>query len=242
MNRKIQRLQSRFMGNDEGSYIYALINLRVLEIKFHGVCAKILLFSLLLFPFTLQVIQAQGIEGWPQEIISKANTARDNKSLSPEEKQLILLSNLARIDGERFTETILLPYLDGEKSSRYTKSLIRDLKKIENLDLLYPENDLIKVAREHSENSGKRGTTGHQGFNKRYGPLLGKYNEVAENCAYGYDRAKDILIRLLIDEDIPEMGHRKNLLNPNFNAIGISIMPHKKYRHNCVMSFGKKVK
>ncbi len=199
----------------------------------------IILTAVMMFPY---LNGQDGLEKWDQEILSKANTAKNSGFLNDEEKKLIFLANLARIDGELFANTILDNYLEGKKSSRYTKSLYRDLKKISNLPLFMPEHDLFKIAEEHAVTAGKKGTTGHQRFEKRYGPLLGKYNEVAENIAYGYDSALDILIQLLIDEDIPDLGHRHNLLSPNFNAIGVAIKSHKKYRHNCVMSFGKKLK
>jgi len=32
------------------------------------------------------------------------------------------------------------------------------------------------------------------------------------------------------------------MLNPEMNSIGVSIQPHKGYRYNCVMDFGKKGK
>jgi hypothetical protein len=201
------------------------------------------LICIALFSIVSLVCEAQDFyKNWDPEIIRKANTAAGSELLTDEERELILLTNLVRTDGPRFTQNILLPYLEGKKSTRYTRSLIRDLERIKDLEILHPEKDLILVADEHAEISGKRGTTGHQRFDSRYGPLLGKYSEIAENCAYGYVSAADILIQLLIDEDIPSLGHRKNLLNPAFNAIGVSIHPHKKYRYNCVMSFGKKVK
>ena len=179
---------------------------------------------------------------WDDSVLEKANTAKEVDYLTPEEKKVIQLTNLTRLDGPHFVETILLPYLEGEKHTRYTRSLVRDLKTLKDLELLYPAIELFEIARDHAINSGKRGTTGHQQFEKRYGPMLGAYSEVAENCAYGYENASDILIRLLIDEGIPDLGHRKNLLNPGTNKIGLSIQPHKKYRYNCVMSFGKKSK
>lgn len=179
---------------------------------------------------------------WNKEVLTEANTAKDVNYLDEEEKELIFLTNLARLNGELFSETILDIYLKDKKSSRYTRSLYRDLKKVKNLPPLDPEEDLYKAALEHAETSGKRGTTGHQRFGKRYDPLMKNYNEIGENLAYGYRSAPDILIQLLIDEGIPDLGHRKNLLNPNFNSIGVAIESHKKYRFNCVMSFGKKVK
>lgn len=197
---------------------------------------------------TIPVLEGQwnregfDLEKWGQEVLARANTAKDVTYLSEEEKDLIFLTNLARLDGELFSETILDNYLKDKKSNRYTRSLYRDLKKIKDLPLLQPEKELYDAAYEHAETSGKRGTTGHQRFGKRYDPLMKEYNEIGENLAYGYRSAPDILIQLLIDEGIPDLGHRKNLLNPNFNAIGVAIESHKEYRFNCVMSFGKKLK
>ncbi len=182
------------------------------------------------------------LEKWDSDLLTKANTANDVNYLDEEEKELIFLTNLARLNGELFSETILDVYLKDKKSSRYTRSLYRDLKKIKNLPPLDQEKDLYEAALEHAETSGKRGTTGHQRFGKRYDPLMKNYDEIGENLAYGYRSAPDILIQLLIDEGIPDLGHRKNLLNPNFNSIGVAIENHKNYRFNCVMSFGKKVK
>ena len=106
--------------------------------------------------------------------------------------------------------------------------------------MLQSEKDLYVIAKGHAEISGKRGTTGHQRFDKRFNPIMGKYNSVAENCAYGYNEAMEIVLKLLIDEGISSLGHRKNLLNPDYNSIGVSIKKHKSYRHNCVMDFGRK--
>ncbi len=203
---------------------------------------KLLLFIKFIFIINLSLNAQDYLRKWDQNDLEKANTGKNTKYLTEEERQIVFYANLARIDGELFASTILDDYMKEEKSTRYTRSLYRDLKKIKELPVLQPENDLQEVAEEHAFNSGKRGTTGHQRFNNRYGPLMGKYTEVAENCAYGLEEPLDILIQLLIDEGIPDMGHRKNLLNPNFNSIGISIKHHKKFVYNCVMSFGKRVK
>ncbi len=178
---------------------------------------------------------------WDKEILIRANTAKNAAYLNEEEKALIFLANLARLDGELFSSTILDNYLKGKSSSRYIRSLYRDLRKIKDLPPLEPQKDLSSASEEHAKEQGKSGTTGHQGFAKRYESLMDRYNEIGENLAYGYQSASDILIQLLIDEGIPDLGHRKNNLNPNFNAIGVAIEHHKKYRFNCVMSFGKKV-
>lgn len=197
------------------------------------------IYHITIFLFLFPLPQVQDVpNGWTTEQISMANTAAKAGYLSEEEKKVILIANLARIDGELFSETYLDPYLADEKSTKYTRSLYRELKKVKDFPVFLPEEDLFSIALNHAEVSGKRGTVGHQRFEKRFKPLMWKYREVAENCAYGYSDALDIVIRLLIDEGIDNLGHRKNLLNPKLNRIGVSIKPHKNFRMNCVMDFG----
>jgi uncharacterized protein YkwD len=66
-----------------------------------------------------------------------------------------------------------------------------------------------------------------------------KYTEVGENIYYGPYTPLEIVIQLLIDDGIEDLGHRKNLLSPKFNSIGVAIKPHKTYEYNCVMGFGQ---
>jgi hypothetical protein len=176
---------------------------------------------------------------WDTATVIRANTAEKADYLTSEEKLVILFTNLARTDGLLFSETFLDFYLEGTEKTKYTKSLYKDLKTVKNLPLFLSENDLFKAAEGHAIKSGKNGQVGHQGFDARFKPLMQKYNGVAENCSYGYEKAIDIVIQLLIDEDIPSLGHRVNMLNPEYNSIGVSIREHKKYRINCVMDFGK---
>lgn len=177
---------------------------------------------------------------WDKETIAKANTAGDAGYLTEEEKKVILFNNLARINGPLFTETFLAEWLKDKKPSRYTRSLIKDLKSVKDLPLLYPYEDLTRTAREHAEKSGRRGSTGHQDFDRRAKEAFKNYSLFAENCAYGFESAFANVVELLIDEGVSDLGHRKNMLNPQFNAIGVSIQPHKSFRFNLVMNFGKK--
>ncbi len=179
-------------------------------------------------------------KGWDSETVQNANTAESADYLSEMEKQVVLLTNLARINGPHFAATFLEEWLKDKKSSGYSRSLVRELKKTNGLPLLYPMKDLYDIALGHAVKSGKKGTTGHQDFDKRFKPVLGPYKLVAENCAYGYEKAMDIVIGLLVDEGIRDLGHRKNMLNPELNSIGVSIQPHKRYTYNCVMDFGKR--
>jgi len=205
------------------------------------------LFLLLILLFVTSMLEAQHDvwEKWDEDVIRKANTAIDIEYMNEEEKKVVLFINLARTDGDRFAETFLTQYLseNGTEKTGYVRSLFRDLKKVSELPLLIPEKDLTSIAQGHATLSGKTGHTGHRDFNKRFDPVMGNpYRHVGENCSYGYNRAIDIVITLLIDEGIRDMGHRKNMLNADFNSVGVAIRPHTRYRINCVIDFGSQVR
>ncbi len=191
----------------------------------------------------LQPLEAQDFTefgSWADSVLARANTAADSEFLNRDEKKVIMLVNMARLDGPLFAETLLKEYLvlKGKDGNAYTRSLYRDLRKVQNLPLLLPEKDLYRIARDHAITSGKKGYQGHKGFKRRYDPALTKYMEVGENIYYGRYTPEEIVLQLLIDEGVRDLGHRMNLLNPRFNSIGVAIKPHKNFEYNCVMSFG----
>lgn len=178
---------------------------------------------------------------WDAGTVRELDTGAGLDYLEDEEKKVILFMNLARHNGPLFAETFLESYLREKQmdNNAYVKSLRRDLKKLDRLAPLLPEKDLSAVAGAHALESGKLGRTGHQGFKQRFEPLLGSpYTHVGENCSYGYEQAIDIVLGLLIDEGVKDLGHRHNILSADFNSIGVAIRPHKRYRTNCVMDFG----
>ncbi len=203
---------------------------------------SLLYILLLLIPLTSRAQYDMYLEKWPDKVIEKANTGEAADYLTEDERRVILFTNLARADGPRFAETFLDPYLgsSGTEKNSYVRSLYKDLKDTKSLQMLKPEKDLYEVARGHATKSGQKNRVGHQEFNKRFKPLMGKYNAVAENCDYGHSGPLDIVMSLLIDNGIESLGHRKNMLDPIYNSIGVSIQPHEGYNYNCVMDFGRK--
>jgi len=197
---------------------------------------------ILVLPHALSIAQSPW-DAWDAAVIRKLNTAGGLNYLNEEEKKVILFMNMARHDGPLFARTLLDAYVKEKQveSSSYLRSLHRDLNRAEGLMPLQPEQDLTAVAQEHAIKSGQKGRVGHQDFNKRFDPLIGNpYMQVGENCSYGYETAIDIVISLLIDEGVKDTGHRQNILSADFNSVGVAIRPHKTYRINCVMDFGRR--
>ncbi len=177
---------------------------------------------------------------WDAATKAKANTAKDVSYLTESEKQVIYLCNLARLNGKLFAETYLQQYIDEAKAAKtaYTASLFTDLKKLKPLEVFQPQKDLYENAKDHAIESGKKGTMGHQNYEARFKKYSPNYQEMAENCDYGNDEPLDIVMSLLIDEGVPDKGHRANILDDKLFSIGVSIATHSKHGFNAVMCFG----
>jgi hypothetical protein len=176
---------------------------------------------------------------WDPEVLRKANTAKDAVYLSAEEKKVIFYLNLVRLDPKLFAETYAKKHLDSAgKNTSFAKSLLKALPSTKPMEVLMPAKDLSEFAKEHAVKSGKENKVGHGNFDERFRKIKKTYGSyVGENCDYGYNKALDIVMRLLIDEDVPSLGHRKNILNPKYKYVGTSIKPHQGYQWNCVMDF-----
>lgn len=203
--------------------------------------------SLLMLMLAPQLVSAQEYPGFPDKISAELNTAHSADYLTEEEKEVILLINLIRYDGAQFWESLAKPYIQAEQiaASRYTRSLEKDLNSSQRLQPLHPNKTLYNVAKRHAVASGKEGKLGHTSsagtFEQRLKPLIGEFNYLLENSDYGSSEAMDIVMNLMIDDGIPDVGHRKNIMHEKVNTIGVAIAPHKTYRHTCVQVFGQKL-
>jgi uncharacterized protein YkwD len=162
----------------------------------------------------------------------------------PKETALLQLINEARTNPKKFLQEKALPYIveaeEDTVKNKYVSSLLSELRRQNRLVPLQQDIYLHNEAHAFAADMGKTGNVGHSSpklgsFEKR----LKKYSNkaVGENCDYGSDDPLEILMNLLIDDGIPGVGHRKNLLSPRYRWIGIGIEPHKGYEWNCVMDF-----
>jgi uncharacterized protein YkwD len=202
--------------------------------------------SFLFLCFTAHDLQAQSVwDSWDPEVVRDLYTSSEIPYMTGEEQKVVLFMNMARYDGPLFSRTFLDAYVEENhlKRTASLRSLYRDLGHVSGLPALIPEEDLTAVAQGHATRSGETGHVGHRDMDKRFAPLQGNpYLAWGENCSYGYEEALSIVITLLIDEGIPDAGHRKNILNDGYNSVGVAIRPHRNYRVNCVMDFGKKTR
>lgn len=178
--------------------------------------------------------------GWRAPEIDSANTAAEAGFLQSEEKEVIMITNLVRLYPQLFLQRILIPVVAENSSyeeNSYFKSLIRDLQSQKPLPALQPDEALTRLARDFAVSSGKKGFIGHGDFDRRMKKIQ-CMGWKGENINYGADNPLDIVIQLLIDNNVPSLGHRKNLLDASYRFIGVGIAPHRsEYRTVCVMDF-----
>jgi len=101
---------------------------------------------------------------------------------------------------------------------------------------------LADAGAELAEEQGKTGATGHNGL--KSGGILVRVKRhqiegrvIGENIAYGPNSARGMVMQLLIDDGVPNRGHRKNLFNPLFDSAGVFCGPHPRYETMCVIDF-----
>ena len=182
---------------------------------------------------------------WPDSTLAKANSAADVEYMTEEEKQAVYYINLVRINPPLFSETFLKDYLKANdiKKDKEVKGLITELESTSKMGYLRPNKKLADFARQHASDMGNSGRTGHntskgESFRKRIEPLQSSFSAINENCNYGNEGGIDAVIDLLIDRNVPNLGHRRNILDPEMELVGVAIEPHKKWRFNCVQNFG----
>jgi uncharacterized protein YkwD len=152
-----------------------------------------------------------------------------------EEKNAYHYLNYARTKPKEFCERFVVPHWD--KNNSYENSLVQTMRTMMPVPPIFPEFKLFQSALCHARTSGKTGYTGHD---RQKDPRTGsKCNRffMGECCSYGYDDGLGIILQLLIDNQVPSLGHREICLSEIYSEVGISIQPHERYGFNCVLDF-----
>jgi uncharacterized protein YkwD len=190
--------------------------------------------------------------------IASLDTAVNADYLTGIEKDVILEMNKVRSDPKKYAELYIrstLRYYNGKNYSEpgqitivtqegatAVNSCITALTRASAVGLLQPERGIWLAAKDHALDQSRTGQTGHTGSDRsdpfkrmeRYG---GGYNTAGENCAYGPNTGRDIIVQFLIDDGVPSRGHRTNIMNRNFTQTGLSIQTHPQFRYVCVIDY-----
>ena len=228
---------------------------------------KYIFVHIILLAFNLFVLSAQDHDparrGDPDAAnwdIAALDTAADANDLTGIEKDVILEMNKVRTDPGKYARLYIQPRLQYFQRRNYTvpgeitlvtnegASAVREcvnvLNRTNSVGILRPEKGLNLAAKDHVADQAARGQTGHRGTDrstpevrmKRYGIFRAPFT-FGENIAYGPSTGREIVCQLLIDDGVKGRGHRKNILNGNFNQTGVGFGSHNKFRTSCTIVY-----
>ena len=192
---------------------------------------------------------------WPEEL----NTAKEAVYLNEVEREVIHELNKVRSNPKRYAKEYMedlrtayngkLFSIPGQEIPVKTQEgihpleeCIKVLKRTEPRPLLQPARGLTNAAEELVEDQQKYGGIGHI---SRKGATpqkrIEKYGQwdicASEDITYGSEEARQIVISLLIDDGVPNRGHRENILTPCTRFAGVAKGGHPTYRVMCVIDY-----
>lgn len=137
-------------------------------------------------------------------------------------------------------------FLPGDENGVYTREghaavddAIAFLERQRPLPALSEGQILALAARDHADEQGRLGYEGHvsrdgaspgERVRRRGGDIY-----VGESISYGFDDADDVVRQLIVDDGVPDRGHRKLLFTGDFRYAGVGCAEHRRLRHLCVV-------
>lgn len=117
------------------------------------------------------------------------------------------------------------------------------LERQQPVGALAPAPLLARAAGDHVAEQGPIGATGHRSRNgddprdrvRRRGG--GTY--VAETITYGPPSSAEVVRQLIVDDAVPDRGHRRTVFAAEMRFVGVRCGPHRTYRVMCVAEFAR---
>jgi uncharacterized protein YkwD len=197
--------------------------------------------------FSTSTIEVKPLPVFPEKnaaIVDYIRSFPETKSLTADEFDWFYWTNYSRTQPRNFYDSVVAPVLKTfpNLQSSYSSSLRRDLYQAEPLEMIRPNRQLAKVAQGHANNlresrSGpSHSSPSGETFQARMTAANVK-NCAGENISFGPSNTVLALVFLYIDEGLPEVGHRKSLLNPSYKQMGIGISTYPNNNYMVVQDF-----
>jgi uncharacterized protein YkwD len=190
-----------------------------------------------------------------QSTHSQTNKSSGSGALTDSERDLLNEINQARANPQLYATYLekLKPQFSGKQYTPAGKDpltteegwnavdeAIRFLKALKPLPPLIASNGLSLAALTHVKDQSNTGNTGHRGasgmIEERVKPYGRWEGAIGENLCYGNDSARERLLTWLIDDGFPSRGHRRRLLETEYQVAGISCGSHPQYNAMCVLT------
>jgi hypothetical protein len=167
------------------------------------------------------------------EVLKFISSFPESKNLPAPVLEWYYWTNYSRLNPKAFWDSVVAPILNvyPQFNTSYAASLKRDLYRNQRLPMLKPNQTLIKLAQSHAADLSRGGNLSHSSTNGA--PFQQRVFKggitrcAAENLSLGIPNAVFSLVLLYLDEGIPDLGHRSNLLSPYYVEMGIGLSKTK---------------
>lgn len=153
--------------------------------------------------------------------------------------------NLARTHPQEYAAIVeaRMPAIPGA-DPRCVEEAAAFLRRQKALEPLQCVPGLVTSARQQVADQGPAGGIGHRGTDgstpwarmAKAGQCTGR---AGENISYGYADARSIVVTLIVDQGVPDRGHRRNIFCRDFKVAGTACGPHARYGAMCVIDFAE---
>ena len=170
------------------------------------------------------------------------NNTNNTINLHEEELNLVSFINKVRTNPKLFAQQ----YIDS--TDMEYNELFQMLCEYSPVGVVNIKHTLCNAAKEHCVDICKSQTTGHVSSDMKSmpGDRIRKYvdntNEniyFGECLCFGLKKGFSIVIEMLMGRNVKVKQNRLNILNEQFNEIGVCIRNHGSYQWGCVVVFGK---
>ncbi len=182
---------------------------------------------------------ADFLSGLEKEIWHEINQARTNPGLYAS----FLEACLGGFSGKyyKMPDGTLLTTKEGRSA---VEEAIEFLKNVQPAATLQISQGLSWAAADQVRDHGPLGLVGHRGSSgsspAERALRYGKWEKsIAEISTYGYHDPRQVVLSFIVDDGVPDRGHRKSLFNPAFRVMGISFGPHSHYQFMCVVDLAQ---
>lgn len=184
-----------------------------------------------------------------------AGVPPSNGQYTPLAQAVLAELNFVRTDPKRYANEVLGPRRQYFKGKLYSEPGTIPLETQEGItplneciQALYTapavgslalEPGLCRSAQWLADDQSRTGALGHTGSdNSAPAARMNRYGTwgitCGENCAYGSHTAREIVAQLLIDDGVPNRGHRINILQQAFTKIGFGFSDKNKAPYGAV--------
>jgi uncharacterized protein YkwD len=198
------------------------------------------------------------------EIVPKAESVTKSAATAPLgfmsqlEREIIGEMNLARTEPQKYAAFVeeYKKYYDGNRLTipGRKKTLVTNdgiaavdeaisfLRAAQPLPAFEVAKGMCSAAADHAKDLAGKGFTGHRGSDGSMpNARVDRYGEwdaaIGETVVYEVSTARQIIISLIIDDGVPNRGHRRNIFDPSYRVTGLSVSDPLTFGSKCVIDY-----